>query len=138
MIIIKAGYIIGNYLIALAETGICEAPVPDIHEYGVALQCGPFLTKPVLIQRNYQEIIVAAQNDLLFHVYEKGGTHYIRISDNATVEDIKHRYMGFIPPRVLAELHKMAQNIVQPLPPQDSHRLPAKIYYSEGHMDTPF
>lgn len=112
MVVVKAGYITGNYLIALAEKGVYKASVPDIHEYGVALQQGPFLIKPVFVQCNHQEIIIAAKNDPLFRVCEIGDTYYIGISDDATIENVKRRYMGFIPPEVLIELHKMARKMV--------------------------
>lgn len=111
MVIVRAEYIIGNLLIALSESGIFEISVPMLHAYGLALQHGPFSDGSVLIHHNHQELVFAAKQDPLFRVYEKENTHYICLADGASLENVKSRYMGFLPPRVLVEIYQIARNV---------------------------
>lgn len=112
MVIVRAEYIIGNFLIALAEKGICEVSVPELYKFGEALQHGPFSDGSVLIHYNHQELILTAEQNPFFYVYKRGELHYIRIKDNITTKDLKGRYMGFMPPQVLGEIYKMAREMV--------------------------
>lgn len=111
MVIVRAEYIIGNLLIALSEKGIFEVSVPTLHAYGLALQRGPFSDGSVLIHHNHQELVTVAEQSSLFRVYEKENTHYICMADGVSLETVKSRYMGFLPPSVLVEIYQLARKI---------------------------
>ena len=111
MIVVRAEYVIGNLLIALAEKGICEVSVSQIYEFGAALQHGPFSDVSVFIRHNYQELVFEADQTPFFNLYKRE-TYYVRIAEGISLNEVKARYMGYMPPEVLAEIYQMARKMV--------------------------
>lgn len=111
MIVVRAEYVIGNLLIALAEKGICEVSVFQIYEFGAALQHGPFSDVSVFIRHNYQELVFEADQTPFFNLYKRE-TYYVRIAEGISLNEVKARYMGYMPPEVLAEIYQMARKMV--------------------------
>lgn len=111
MVVVRAEYIIGNLLIALAEKGICEVSVSQIYEFGAALQHGPFSDVSALIRHNYQELVFEADQTPFFDLCERE-TYYVRIAEGVSLDEVKARYMGYMPPEVFAEIYQMARKMV--------------------------